>query len=96
MSAGQGVAASGFGQFMASGAGRLMRIVAGIALIVVGLVIGGTLGWILFGVGFVPLAAGVFDMCLITGLLSRVWTGKGVRACKAGSGRTTGVGAARQ
>ena len=41
------VAASGFGQFMASTAGRVTRCLAGIALIVVGFVLGGIGGWTL-------------------------------------------------
>ena len=35
------------------------------------------------------LLAGLFDVCLITGLLSRTWTGKAVRACGTDHGRTT-------
>ncbi len=55
----------GFVSFMSSTAGRLLRIVAGIALILVGLLaIGGTGGVILAIVGLVPLAAGVFNFCL--------------------------------
>lgn len=55
----------GFVSFMNSTAGRLLRIVAGIALILVGLLaIGGTGGVILAIVGLVPLAAGVFNFCL--------------------------------
>jgi hypothetical protein len=55
----------GFVNFMSSTAGRLLRIVAGIALILIGLlVIGGTGGVILAIVGLVPLAAGVFGFCL--------------------------------
>lgn len=83
------VAESAFGQFMASGAGRLLRIVAGITLLVIGLLVGGTVGWIVLAAGFVPLLAGLFDVCLITGLLSRTWTGKAVRACGTDHGRTT-------
>lgn len=55
----------GFVDFMRSNAGRLLRIVAGIALILVGLLaIGGTGGVILAIVGLVPLAAGIFNFCL--------------------------------
>lgn len=55
----------GFVNFMRSNAGRLLRIVAGLALILVGLfVIGGTGGVIVAIVGLVPLAAGIFNFCL--------------------------------
>jgi hypothetical protein len=55
----------GFVNFMRSNAGRLLRIVAGLALILVGLLsIGGTGGVILAIVGLVPLAAGIFNFCL--------------------------------
>lgn len=82
MSQGTGLAGTGFGQFMASAAGRGVRIVAGIALVLVGvLVIGGTAGWIVAGVGLVPLAAGLFDFCLLTGLVGGLWSGGSVRAC---------------
>jgi hypothetical protein len=59
----------GFSKFMASVWGRLLRIVAGIALIVVGLLlVGGTWGIILAIIGAVPLLAGLFDVCLIGAL----------------------------
>jgi len=56
-----------FVSFMRSAAGRGLRTVAGIALIAVGLAIGGTGGTggvIIAVVGVVPLAAGVFNFCL--------------------------------
>ncbi|WP_300008171.1 YgaP-like transmembrane domain [Pseudonocardia sp.] len=56
----------GFVGFMSSAAGRLTRILAGIVLIVVGLaVVGGIGGVVLAVVGLVPLAAGVFNFCLL-------------------------------
>ncbi len=55
----------GFVNFMRSNAGRLLRAVAGIALILIGLLaVGGTGGVILAIVGLVPLAAGIFNFCL--------------------------------
>ena len=51
----------GFARFMSSLTGRLLRIVGGIVLIVVGLtVVQGTGGIILAIVGLVPLLAGLF------------------------------------
>ena len=48
---------------MSSSAGRVVRIVAGVALVVTGVVGGGA--WLGLGVvGCVPLLAGVLDVCL--------------------------------
>lgn len=56
--------------FMATSIGRLIRIVAGLVLIAVGLWgIGDTAGWIVAIVGLVPLAAGAANVCLIAPLL---------------------------
>jgi hypothetical protein len=58
-----------FAKFMSSGLGRIIRIVAGLALILIGfLVIEGTVGIILAVVGVVPLVAGLFDICVIGAL----------------------------
>ncbi len=47
-----------------------MRAALGLAMIVIGVVLGG--GWyILAAVALLPLAAGVFDFCLIAPLLRR-------------------------
>ncbi len=52
--------------FMSSPAGRIARIVAGIALIAIGLaVVGGTAGIIVAIVGLVPIGAGVGNVCLL-------------------------------
>jgi hypothetical protein len=54
-----------FVRFMRSTTGRLVRIVAGIVLIVVGLaVVGGAGGIVIAIVGLVPLSAGIFNFCL--------------------------------
>jgi hypothetical protein len=53
-----------FVSFMRSWTGRGLRIVAGIALIAVGVAIGGTGGVIIAVIGVVPLAAGVFNFCV--------------------------------
>jgi hypothetical protein len=71
-----------FSQFMASTAGRLLRIVAGIALVIVGLMMQSTGGYILAVVGLLPLAAGVFDWCIFAPLFRMPFTGKAIRACK--------------
>lgn len=70
-----------FFNFMASPAGRIARIVAGIALIVLGLVgLGGTGGIIVAVIGLVPLAAGVFDVCVIAALFGRPFSGSKLRS----------------
>ena len=59
-----------FVKFMASTTGRIVRIVAGIALIAWGLMgLGGTTGIIVAVIGAVPFLAGVFDFCLFAPLL---------------------------
>jgi hypothetical protein len=64
---------------MSSQAGRITRIVAGIALVIVGALIGGA-GWILAVVGLVPLLAGIFDVCVFAPLFKQPFSGKDVRA----------------
>jgi hypothetical protein len=58
-----------FAQFMSSGTGRALRIIAGLALIALGIFFAnGTLGLILIIVGAIPLIAGTFDICIIGAL----------------------------
>ncbi len=55
-----------FINFMNSAAGRAIRIVAGLALILIGLVaIGGTGGIIVAVIGLVPLGAGAANVCIV-------------------------------
>ncbi len=59
----------GFAKFMSSGTGRVLRIVAGLALILVGLlVLKGIAGIILAVIGAIPMIAGLFDICVIGAL----------------------------
>lgn len=75
-------AASRLGQFMASAAGRIVRIVAGIALIGGGLLaVGGTAGIIMAAIGLVPLLAGAFDVCVFSALFGGPLSGAAIRAC---------------
>ncbi len=72
-----------FVSFMASPAGRLTRIVAGVALIAWGLLgIGGTTGIIVAAVGAVPLLAGLLDVCLLAPLFSCPLSGAKIRAAR--------------
>jgi DUF2892 family protein len=74
------VASSSFGQFMTSPAGRITRGLIGAVLIGAGVVLGGAGGWALGAFGVVLVAAGLFDFCLVTGLVDNVWSGRQVRA----------------
>ncbi len=59
----------GFAKFMSFWTGRTIRIIAGLALIWLGLaVIGGVGGWILAIVGLVPTVAGLFNFCIFAPL----------------------------
>jgi hypothetical protein len=70
-----------FAQFMSSPAGRALRVVAGAALILIGLLaMEGAWGIIVALVGLVPLVAGAFDFCLIGALFGAPLRGKDVRA----------------
>ena len=73
----------GFVNFMASTNGRILRIVAGIALIALGLLsVGGTLGIVIAVIGVLPLAAGLFDFCVFAPLFGRPLSGPKIRAGK--------------
>lgn len=67
--------------FLASPAGRITRIVAGIVLIVWGLMgLTGATGIIVAVIGAVPLAAGVFDFCVFAPLFGAPLSGPKIRA----------------
>lgn len=68
--------------FLSSTAGRVARGGAGVLLIVVGALIGGA-GWIVAAIGLVPLAAGIFDLCLLAPLVRRPFRGRDFRASAA-------------
>ena len=69
-----------FFRFMANGTGRIVRIIAGLLLIVIGLVwVQGTAGWVLVIVGLVPLLAGAFDKCVFAPLFGLPFNGPQLR-----------------
>lgn len=75
----------GFASFMASAAGRWLRIIVGLALVVVGLILAFqpanmVLGIVLAVVGLVPLLAGVFDVCVFAPLFGAPFSGPKIRA----------------
>jgi len=65
---------------MSSPAGRGIRIVAGVALVAVGLTTGGVGGIVLALVGLVPLYAGVANVCMIAPIIRAPFRGKDVTA----------------
>jgi len=76
MSIGQSFAETGFARFMSSPAGRLLRVVVGLAIIGYGYTHRAeTTGVVLMVVGLVPLAAGAFNWCLISALLGGPFSG---------------------
>jgi hypothetical protein len=72
-----------FVSFMASTTGRIVRIVAGIALVMWGWFgLGGTTGLVVAVIGLVPLLAGVFDFCVFAPLFGAPLSGPSIRAGK--------------
>lgn len=54
--------------FLQSGAGRILRIILGIALIIAGFLVQGASGLIIGLIGAVPLIAGIAGVCLFAPL----------------------------
>ena len=72
-----------FVKFMASTTGRVVRIVAGLVLIALGLwVIQGTAGIVVAVIGALPLVAGLFDFCIFAPLFGAPLSGPKIRAGK--------------
>ena len=70
-----------FVKFMASPAGRIVRAVAGLALILWGILgLGGTTGIIVAVVGALPLLAGLFDFCIFAPLFGAPLSGPKIRS----------------
>ena len=58
-----------FARFMASPLGRGGRIVLGLGLIVLGLAVGGVIGWVIDIAGLLPLSLGVINGCILAPFL---------------------------
>lgn len=69
-----------FSKFMASTAGRILRIVAGLALVGWGLYVQSVVGYVVAAVGLVPLLAGLFDKCVFAPLFGQPFDGKSIRS----------------
>lgn len=69
-----------FARFMSSTTGRLLRIIAGLALIALGVFyFTGTTGIIVALIGVVPLLAGVFNICVFAPLFGGPFNGRAVK-----------------
>ncbi len=71
-----------FVKFLASPAGRITRIVAGIVLVVLGYFMHSTGGIVVAVIGLVPLVAGLFDFCVFAPLFGAPMSGPKIRAGK--------------
>lgn len=72
-----------FIKFMASGAGRVTRVLAGIALVLWELMgMGGASGILVAVIGLVPLLAGLFDFCIFAPLFGAPLSGPKIRSIK--------------
>lgn len=70
----------GLPQFLASSAGRVLRFVAGIVIILVGyLWVDAPWKYVLEAVGLVPIAAGMFDFCLLSAAMGKPFWGRDIR-----------------
>ena len=71
---------SALGQFFATGAGRVTRVVAGVVLVAWGYLLLPSIGGIaLVVIGLVPLLAGLFDVCVISALFGGPFRGAAIR-----------------
>jgi hypothetical protein len=69
--------------FMASPTGRIVRIAAGLALVVWGLLgLSSAAGILVIVIGAVPLLAGLFDFCVFAPLFGSPLSGSKIRAGK--------------
>jgi hypothetical protein len=72
-----------FIKFMASTAGRVTRVIAGLALILWGIMgLAGTTGIVVAIIGLVPLLAGLFDFCVFAPLFGAPLSGPKIRSTK--------------
>jgi len=72
-----------FVSFMASTAGRITRVVAGLLLVAWGFMgLTGVTGIVVAVIGLVPLVAGLFDFCVFAPLFGNPMSGPKIRAGK--------------
>ena len=71
-------------RFMASAAGRILRIVAGGGVIAYGLLaVGGSNGNLIAAIGLLPILTGAFNICVIAPLFGKPLCGSKVTASNA-------------
>lgn len=70
------IKAPGFVSFISSPSGRILRVVAGIALLSAGISMATTGGYVLAALGIVPLAAGSLDICVLGPILGGHFNGR--------------------
>lgn len=69
-----------FVKFMTSNQGRMMRVIAGIVLMSIGLlVVKDTLGTVLAVIALVPIAAGLLDFCVVGAAMGYPFSGAKAR-----------------
>ena len=69
--------------FMATRNGRILRIVLGAVMVLLGFfVLEAAAGTIVLIIGLVPLLAGIFDYCVFAPLFGAPFSGKKIRAVK--------------
>lgn len=66
-------------RFLASPAGRVTRVVVGVALIILGVMLQNPVGWVIAVIGLVPAYAGIFDVCVISRLFGGPFRGSEIR-----------------
>lgn len=71
---------SGFSRWINSGAGRVFRIIAGLAFLISGVIYrNNPLGIVSIIWSFFPLSAGLFDLCYISAVLGGPFMGSKIR-----------------
>ncbi len=68
-----------FARFMAGPAGRLVRVVAGLALVAWGWTMASPAGWAIVAAGIVVFAAGAINLCLFAPLFGAPIKGSDLR-----------------
>lgn len=68
-----------FVKLMASPFGRIIRVIAGLAIIAWGLIgIGGSNGYIVAAIGILPILTGMLNICIVAPLLGSPLSGSKV------------------
>jgi hypothetical protein len=68
-----------FAKFMSSATGRTLRIIVGLALIIIGLVMYSGIGYVIAIIGLIPFLAGLFDFCVIAPLIKAPFNGSDIK-----------------